>query len=289
MAKNMILLDGKAVSQKILKELKFKIDTYIDIGSRVPRLDIIIVGEDYASKKYVSMKEKKALELGIKVVVHECKTNMQEKEITQLIEKLNNDNRVDGLMVQLPLPKNFNTADILERISPRKDVDGLTSSNLGKLFKNDKKAIAPATAKGVLKLLEEYEITIEGTNAVVIGRSDIVGLPTAAMLQNSNATVTICHSHSKNLKEIAKDADILVVGIGKAEYIDKSYVKEGSVVVDIGTNLNQGGKLIGDVKFGSVKKVVGYITPVPGGIGPMTIASLLLNLFEIYEKNVKKY
>jgi len=285
----MILLDGKAVSQKILKSLKSQIDGYIDIGSRVPRLDIIIVGDDYASKKYVSMKEKKALELGIKAVVHEFEASTQENEITQLIEKLNSDSRVDGLMVQLPLPKDFNTEEILERISPQKDVDGLTSSNLGKLFKNNEEAIAPATAKGVLKLLEEYEIAIDGMDAVVVGRSEIVGLPTAAMLQNGNATVTICHSHTKNLKDITKNADILVVGIGKAEYIDKSYIKEGAVVVDIGTNLNQEGKLVGDVKFGSVKKIAGYITPVPGGIGPMTIASLLLNLFEIYEKNVKKY
>lgn len=285
----MILLDGRAVSQKILKELKNKIDGYIDIGSRVPRLDIIIIGDDYASKKYVSMKEKRALELGIKTVVHEFDSNTKEEDITELIDKLNSDSRVDGLMVQLPLPKGLETKNILERISPKKDVDGLTSSNLGKLFRNEKDAIAPATARGVLKILEEYEIGIDGVNAVVLGRSEIVGLPTAAMLQNSNATVTICHSHTKNLKDISKNADILVVGIGKAEYIDKAYIKEGAVVIDIGTNLNQEGKLVGDVKFGSVKKVAEYITPVPGGIGPMTIASLLLNLFEIYEKNVKKY
>lgn len=285
----MILLDGKAVSQKILKNLKSQIDRYIDIGSRVPRLDIIIVGDDYASKKYVSMKEKRASELGIKALIHDFDSKVDEEEIVELIDKLNNDSRVDGLMVQLPLPKGFNTQRILEKISPQKDIDGLTSSNLGKLFKNEGDAIAPATAKGVLKLLEEYEIEIDGQSAVVVGRSEIVGLPTAAMLQNNNATVTICHSHTKNLKDITKNADILVVGIGKAEHIDKSYVKEGAVVVDIGTNLNKDGKLVGDVKFGSVKKVAGYITPVPGGIGPMTIASLLLNLFEIYEKNVKKY
>jgi len=285
----MILLDGSAVSQKIIKELKNKIDGYIDIGSRVPRLDIIIVGDDYASKKYVSMKEKRALELGIKAVVHEFSSNTKEEEIRELIEKLNNDNRVDGLMVQLPLPRGIETRRVLDNISPHKDVDGLTSSNLGRLFKNERNAIAPATARGVLKILEEYEIEIEGKNAVVIGRSEIVGLPTAAMLQNSNATVTICHSHTKNLKDISKNADILIVGIGKAEYIDKAYIKDGSVVIDIGTNLNQDGKLVGDVKFGSVKKIAGYITPVPGGIGPMTIASLLLNLFEMYEKNVKKY
>ena len=285
----MILLDGSTISEKKLNIIKGQIKEYIDIGSRTPRLDIILVGEDFGSKKYVGMKQKRAMELGIKCVVHEFESNIKEKEIVELIKKLNSDERVDGLMVQLPLPKAINTDLVLETLDPKKDVDGLTSSNLGKLFKNDPNAIAPATAKGVLEILKEYEIEIEGTNVVVIGRSDIVGLPTAAILQNANATVTVCHSHTKNLKEICKKADILVVGIGKAEYIDKGYVKEGSTVIDIGTNRNLEGKLVGDVKMGSVKKVAKYITPVPGGIGPMTIASLLDNLFEVYKKNVKRF
>jgi len=191
-------------------------------------------------------------------------------------------------MVQLPLPNHIDEKYVLENINPEKDVDGLTSTNLGKLFKNDSTAIAPATAKGIMKLLEDYMIQIEGTNAVVIGRSDIVGLPTAAMLQNENATVTVCHSHTKNLKEICKMADILVVGIGKPEYIDMEYVKEKSIVIDVGTNKNSDGKLVGDVNFNSVKDIVEYITPVPGGVGPMTIACLLDNLMEIYIKNVQK-
>lgn len=285
----MILLDGKTISEKILKGIKSQITGYVNNGSRVPRLDIVLVGDDFGSKKYVGMKQKKALELGIKAVVHEFGVGVSTKEILELIEGLNKDSRVDGLMVQLPLPKGLDTGKILESIDPKKDVDGLTSSNLGKLFKNDPEAIPPATAKGVVTLLSEYDIPIDGINAVVIGRSDIVGLPTAAMLQNSNATVTICHSHTKNLKEISKNADILVVGIGKPEYIDKGYVKENATVIDIGTNQTPEGKLVGDVKFGSVKKIAGYITPVPGGIGPMTIASLLLNLFEIYQKNVKRF
>ncbi len=285
----MILLNGKQLSQKIANTLKSKISVYIDSGSRTPRLDIILVGEDFASKKYVDMKMKRAEEIGIKTVLHKFETNVSTEDIISEIKELNNDSRVDGVMVQLPLPKNIDTNVILESIDCSKDVDGLTSVNLGKLFKNDPSAIAPATAKGILKLLEEYDISIDGSKAVVIGRSDIVGLPTAAVLQNSNATVTVCHSHTKNLKEISKQADILVVGIGRAEYIDKGYVKEGAAVIDVGTNRGKDDKLVGDVKFGSVKKVAEYITPVPGGVGPMTISSLLLNLFEIYERNVKRY
>jgi methylenetetrahydrofolate dehydrogenase (NADP+)/methenyltetrahydrofolate cyclohydrolase len=285
----MIILDGKTLSKKILDTLQSKIEESISVGLRIPRLDIIIVGDDFASKKYVEMKERKALELGVKAVVHRFDSHSSEGDILQLIDKLNRDTLVDGYMIQLPLPKGFDTEKILESIDPRKDVDGLTSSNLGKLFKNDPSAIPPATAKGIVKILQEYNIEIDGTRAVVIGRSDIVGLPTAALLQNSNSTVTVCHSHTKNLKDITKDADILIVAIGKAEYIDEGYIKENAVVVDVGTNQNDDGKLVGDVNFNSVSKVAGYVTPVPGGVGPMTIASLLLNLFEIYTKNVKKY
>lgn len=285
----MIILDGKTLSKKILDTLQSKIEESISVGLRIPRLDIIIVGDDFASKKYVEMKERKALELGVKAVVHRFDSHSSEGDILQLIDKLNRDTLVDGYMIQLPLPKGFDTEKILESIDPRKDVDGLTSSNLGKLFKNDPSAIPPATAKGIVKILQEYNIEIDGTRAVVIGRSDIVGLPTAALLQNSNSTVTVCHSHTKNLKDITKDADILIVAIGKAEYIDEGYIKENAVVVDVGTNQNDDGKLVGDVNFNSVSKIAGYVTPVPGGVGPMTIASLLLNLFEIYTKNVKKY
>lgn len=285
----MIVLDGKTLSQKIFNTLHSQIEESISLGLRIPRLDIIIVGDDFASKKYVEMKEKKALELGIKAVVHRFDSNSKEEEILQLVEKLNMDTLVDGFMIQLPLPENFNTEKILESIDPKKDVDGLTSANLGKLFKNDSSAIPPATAKGILKLLEEYDIQIDGARAVVVGRSDIVGLPTAALLQNANATVTVCHSHTKNIKDITKGADILVVGIGKAEYIDRSYVKEDAVVIDVGTNKDSEDKLVGDVNFNSVSKIAKYITPVPGGVGPMTITSLLLNLFDIYTKNVKRF
>ena len=235
---------------------------------------------------YVNMKEKKALDLGISVNVHNFEKDINENDLVKLINQLNNDKSVDGIMVQLPMPKHINESEVLESILPFKDVDGLTSTNLGKLFKNDSSAIAPATAKGVIKLLDKYDIQIEGKNAVVVGRGDISGLPIAAMLQNRNATITICHSHTQNLKDICKDADILVSSIGRVEYINSEYVKNGNVVIDVGTNRNREGKLVGDVDFNSVKDIAGYITPVPGGVGPMTIACLFDNLIEMYKRNV---
>ena len=282
----MKILDGKQTSLKISENIQKEIQGHINSGKRPPKLDILLVGDDFGSQKYVEMKSKKAQELGIQCEVHRFEEDIQEEELIRLIEELNRNDEIDGVMVQLPLPSHINEKNILEKILPSKDVDGLTSVNLGKLFKNDPTAIAPATAKGILELLKEYEIEIDGKSAVVIGRSDIVGLPTVALLQNENATVTVCHSHTKDLKEVCKRADILVVGIGKAEFIDMEYVKEGSVVIDVGTNKNEEGKLVGDVDFESVKNIVEYITPVPGGVGPMTISCLLSNLLDAYKKNV---
>ena len=282
----MEILDGKYTSSVMLQNLKTEIQKYIQQGKRVPRIDILLVGDDYASRMYVNMKEKKALDLGISVNVHNFEKDINENDLVKLISQLNNDKSVDGIMVQLPMPKHINESEVLESILPFKDVDGLTSTNLGKLFKNDSSAIAPATAKGVIKLLDKYDIQIEGKNAVVVGRGDISGLPIAAMLQNRNATITICHSHTQNLKDICKHADILVSSIGRAEYINSEYVKNGSVVIDVGTNRNSEGKLVGDVDFNSVKDIAGYITPVPGGVGPMTIACLFDNLIEMYKRNV---
>jgi len=282
----MKILDGKYTSSVVLQNLKTEIQKYIQQGKRAPRIDILLVGDDYASQMYVNMKEKKALDLGISVNVHNFEKDINENDLVKLISQLNNDKSVDGIMVQLPMPEHINESEILESILPSKDVDGLTSTNLGKLFKNDSSAIAPATAKGVIKLLDKYNIQIEGKNAVVVGRGDISGLPIAAMLQNRNATITICHSHTQNLKDICKDADILVSSIGRPEYINSEYVKKGIVVIDVGTNRNSEGKLVGDVDFNSVKDIAGYITPVPGGVGPMTIACLFDNLIEMYKRNV---
>jgi len=282
----MEILDGKYTSSVMLQNLKTEIQKYLQEGKRAPRIDIMLVGDDYASQMYVSMKEKKALDLRILVNIHTFDKEILQAQLIKLIKELNNENEVDGIMVQLPMPEHINESEVLESILPSKDVDGLTSTNLGKLFKNDSSAIPPATAKGVIKLLDNYDVQIEGKRAVVIGRGDISGLPIAAMLQNKNATVTICHSHTQGLKDICKDADILVSSIGRAEYINSEYVKNGSVVIDVGTNRNMEGKLVGDVDFNSVKDIAGYITPVPGGVGPMTIACLFDNLIEMYKRNV---
>jgi len=282
----MEILDGKYTSSVMLQNLKTEIQKYLQEGKRAPRIDILLVGDDYASQMYVNMKEKKALDLGILVNIHTFDKEISQAQLIKLIKELNNENEVDGIMVQLPMPEHINESEVLESILPSKDVDGLTSTNLGKLFKNDSSAIPPATAKGVIKLLDNYDIQIEGKRAVVIGRGDISGLPIAAMLQNRNATVTICHSHTQELKDICKDADILVSSIGRAEYINSEYVKNGGVVIDVGTNRNGEGKLVGDVDFNSVKDIAGYITPVPGGVGPMTIACLFDNLIEMYKRNV---
>ena len=282
----MEILDGKYTSSVMLQNLKTEIQKYLQEGKRAPRIDIMLVGDDYASQMYVSMKEKKALDLGIIVNIHKFDKDISQAQLIKLIKELNNENEVDGIMVQLPMPEHINESEVLESILPSKDVDGLTSTNLGKLFKNDSSAIPPATAKGVIKLLNNYNVQIEGKRAIVIGRGDISGLPIAAMLQNRNATVTICHSHTQGLKDICKDADILVSSIGRAEYINSEYVKNGGVVIDVGTNRNSEGKLVGDVDFNSVKDIAGYITPVPGGVGPMTIACLFDNLIEMYKRNV---
>lgn len=282
----MRILDGRQTSLKISTSVKEEVSKYISEGKRVPRLDVLLVGDDFGSSKYVGMKSKKAKELGIQCEVHRYGEDVQKDELISKILELNEETLVDGIMVQLPLPKHINENEILEYILPSKDVDGLTSVNLGKLFKNDPTAIPAATARGVMELLKEYEIQVEGKNAVVINRSSIVGLPIVALLQNENATVTICHSYTQNLKDICKCADILVVGIGKAEYITSEYIKQGSTVIDVGINRNSEGKLVGDVDYSSVKEICEYITPVPGGVGPMTIVSLFSNLFNTYKNNV---
>jgi methylenetetrahydrofolate dehydrogenase (NADP+)/methenyltetrahydrofolate cyclohydrolase len=286
-----MILDGKTTSEEMLDNMKVEISSLLDQGNRIPRLDIVIIGHDYASEKYVSMKEKQGSKLGIKIVVHRFEDNVDDSEVKSLIEKLNQDSLVDGIMVQLPLPKvskTFNTKDILETIEISKDVDGLTYSSLGSVWV-ERESIGPATPTGIIKLLDEYDIDLTGKSAVVVGRSKIVGLPLAGMLARRDATVTIAHSKSENLQDICKSADILAIGIGKPKYINRDYIKRDAVVIDIGINRDYDGNLVGDVDFDDVKDLCSYITPVPGGVGPMTIASLFFNLIRVYKRNVKKY
>ena len=277
----MQLLDGKIIAQKILDNLKLELEKY----SNKPRLDIILVGDDVTSLQYDEMKQKTAAKIGINGEIHHLPQSSTTDEVLSIVEKLNNDDQVTAFMIQLPLPAQINTSEVLNAIDSKKDADGLTAFNLGLLFQKDKNAIASATALGVAKLLDGYNIDISGKNTVIIGRSHFIGLPLSALLLGKNSTITICHTYTKNLQNICKNADVLITCTGKHKLINKDFVKDGAVVIDIGLSPHpETGKLVGDVDFDQVSQVASFITPVPGGVGPMTIASLLANTVEIFKK-----
>ena len=273
------IIDGKSSSIKIKEELK----AYVDSLGEKPGLVVIQVGDNPASNTYVKNKKLAAEYIGINFFHYKYEENTSEEELINKIKELNNDNSVDGIIVQLPLPKGFNETKIINYIDPNKDVDGLTELNAGKLVNNED-CLSSCTPTGIMKLLEMYNVEIEGKNAVVVGRSILVGKPIATMLLNKNATVTICHSKTKNLKEITKNADILVVATGHINTITDDMVNENSVVIDVGINRNQENKLCGDVDFNNIKDKVKLITPVPGGVGPMTVAMLNYNVIKSYKK-----
>ncbi len=258
------ILDGKKLRDKILEELKVKIDRF----EIKPTLVVILVGDNPASKIYVNNKKKTAEKLGINSEIINYPSNVSEKEILDKIEELNNDENVTAILVQLPLPEHISKENIMNKISPSKDVDGFTPYNFGKLFSGEIPAVYPCTPKGILLLLDEYGIALDGQHVVVVGRSNIVGRPLAQMLLNRNATVTVCHSHTKNLAQITKTADILISAVGK-NIIEGEMLKSGCVVVDVGIFKDNDGKTRGDVDFENASKVASYITPVPGGVGPM--------------------
>lgn len=281
----MTILDGRKLSQTILKGLTRSI---LETNGCQPRLDIILVGNDPASFKYVEHKNKKAKEVGITGEIHHFANFAKTDEIVSKIQELNSNPQVNGIMVQLPLPPQINQARVLNTINFQKDVDGLTAVNLGLLFQNHTHAFTPATPFGIIKLLKEYNFDFTGKNAVIIGRSPIVGIPLCALLLKENATVIICHSHTKNIKEITKNADLLITAIGKPNFINFEFIKPGAAIIDVSTNINQvSGKLTGDIDFDSVSPLVSLISPVPGGVGPMTIASLLENTFTAWKRQNK--
>ena len=273
----MIKLDGKKISEKILEEVKSNVEKL----KIKPHLVVILVGEDPASKIYVKNKQKAADKVGIESTVLELPSTITEEELLSHIYKYNNDSKITGILVQLPLPDHIDKNKIVMAISPKKDVDGFTPENVGKLAIGIEPYFYPATPQGILMLLDEYNINIEGANAVVIGRSNIVGKPMAQMLLKRNATVTNCHSLTKDLEEKIKTADIVVSAVGK-KIVRCKMVNKNSVVVDVGIFRNINGQLTGDVDFDYISDSVGYITPVPGGVGPMTIASLMYNASKIY-------
>lgn len=272
------IIDGKLISKQIKDELKGKVESLKSEGKEVC-LAVIQVGCDPASTVYVGNKKKACEYIGIKSIAYELPEETTEEELLGIISKLNNDDNVHGILVQLPVPKHINEEHIINAISPAKDVDGFHPASVGALSIG-KKGFVSCTPAGIIQLLKRSGIEIEGKDCVVIGRSNIVGKPMAMLLLRENGTVTVCHSKTKNLKEVCKRADILVVAIGKPKMIDASYVKEGATVIDVGIHRNENGKLCGDVDYDAVEPVAGAITPVPGGVGPMTIAMLMNNCVE---------
>jgi methylenetetrahydrofolate dehydrogenase (NADP+)/methenyltetrahydrofolate cyclohydrolase len=277
----MKLIDGKMISSQIKDELKDKV---VELKARgiEPCLAVVQVGEDPASCVYVRNKKNACEYIGIKSVSHELPESTTEDELLELVDKLNEDVAINGILVQLPLPNHINEEKILNRISPLKDVDGFHPMSVGALSIG-KKGFVSCTPAGIIELLKRSDIEIEGKECVVLGRSNIVGKPISMLLLRENGTVTVCHSRTVNLKEVTKRADILVVAIGKPKFITKEYIKEGATVIDVGIHRNEDGKLCGDVDFDDVKDIVGAITPVPGGVGPMTIAMLMKNCVESVE------
>ena len=272
------LIDGKKISKDIKDETKEKVAALLEKGIETS-LAVILVGNDPASSVYVANKKKACEYTGIRSLSYELPEETTEEELLKLIDKLNADKTVNGILVQLPLPKHINEDAVIKRISPDKDVDGFHPESVGRLSIGER-GFQSCTPAGVIQLLKRSDVKIEGAECVVVGRSNIVGKPMAMLLIRENGTVTVCHSRTKDLREVTKRADILVVAIGKPEFIDASYVKEGAVVIDVGIHRKGEKKLCGDVDFASVEPVCSKITPVPGGVGPMTIAMLMNNCYE---------
>lgn len=269
------LLDGKSLAASIRSDLKQKVETLVQRGVR-PGLAVILAGEDAASRVYVRNKTLAAGEIGVRSELHEFDNRVSEATLLAKIAALNENPAVHSILVQLPLPKHLDAARMLEAVSPAKDVDGFHEANLGALLAG-RPGVVPCTPAGVIRLLEKFEIPLAGRRAVVIGRSNIVGKPLALLLLQKDASVTICHSKSKDLAEIARQADILVAAVGRAKLVGREMVKPGACVIDVGVNRLPDGKLAGDVDFEAVNETAGWITPVPGGVGPMTVAMLLEN------------
>lgn len=277
-----VILDGKLTSAKVRQRIKAEVDALPE-GARRPGLAVVIVGDDPASHVYVRNKKKGCEEVGFLSREYALPESTTEEELIALVEELNGDSEIDGILVQLPLPRHLDDKKVIEHIDPSKDVDAFSYHNVGRITVGDYDFL-PCTPAGVMELLHEYNIDVSGKNAVVVGRSNIVGKPQALLLLQANATVTVAHSKTQNLAEVTRGADILVVAIGKAKFVTADMVKEGAVVIDVGMDRDENGKLCGDVDFEGVCEKASYITPVPGGVGPMTITELLKNTLTSYKR-----
>jgi methylenetetrahydrofolate dehydrogenase (NADP+)/methenyltetrahydrofolate cyclohydrolase len=276
-----MIISGKELSDELRSEIVERVKVIKNIYDVAPHLAVIIVGDDPASQSYVKGKSKACDEVGITNTTIQLPSDVSQQDLIQTIDELNKNSKIDGILVQLPLPSHIDEASVMNYINPLKDVDGFHPVNVDGLY-TGKKCIKPCTPSGIIKLLKKAKVEIEGKNVVVLGRSNIVGLPVAKMLLDENATVTVCHSKTKNLKEITSQADILIVAIGKPKFVTADMVKDGAVVIDVGVN-RVDGKLVGDVDFDNVEHKTSVITPVPGGVGPMTITCLLENTIECFK------
>jgi len=283
----MILLDGKALSEKIKEEVKVEVAQLVEEKHITPGLAVILVGNDAASATYVASKAKSCKNAGIYSVVHEMPETITQEELLETIARMNENPKLDGILVQLPLPKHIDTTVVLEAINPLKDVDGFHPYNVGRMVSN-LDAFLPATPFGVMRMFEEYGIELSGKNVVVIGSSDIVGKPMASLLINAKATVTVCNSRTKNLKAHTLAADIVVIAVGVPFLLKEDMVKDGAVVIDVGINRLETGKLVGDADFEGLKNKCSHLTPVPGGVGPMTIGMLLKNTIKAAKLREKR-
>ena len=276
-------IDGKAISAQIREEIKAETAAFVAERGYAPGLAVVIVGEDPASQVYVRNKALACEQVGFYSEVHRLPAETKQEELNALVDRLNADEKIHGILVQLPLPKHLDETEVLLRIDPSKDVDAFHPYNVGKIMIGDYDFL-PCTPAGVMALLERSGIDPAGKNCVVIGRSNIVGKPMAMLLLHANGTVTVCHSRTKNLSEVTREADILVVAIGRADFVGADMVKPGAVVIDVGMNRREDGKLTGDVNFAEVEPIASAITPVPGGVGPMTITMLLQNTLTAAKK-----
>ena len=281
------IIDGKAISASERQNIKNETEQFIAENGYAPGLAVIIVGENPASKVYVRNKHKACGEVGFLSRVYELPEETTQEQLLTLVKELNNDNQIHGILVQLPLPRHLNEDEVIASINPEKDVDAFHVQNVGKIMLGEYDFL-PCTPAGIMVLLRESGIEISGKECVVIGRSNIVGKPMAMLMLHANATVTVCHSRTRDLAEVTKRADILIVAIGKAKFVTADMVKEGAVVIDVGMDRDENGKLCGDVDFDSVSRVASAITPVPGGVGPMTITMLLRNTLTAAKKLNKK-
>lgn len=278
------IIDGTSVAKQIRIQLKERVASFHMRAQRAPGLAVVLVGDDPASQVYVRMKERACEEVGIRSERHNVSAHATAEEILRIVKQCANDPKVDGVLMQLPLPDGIDPDPILEAIPPHKDVDGFHPYNVG-LLTIKGAGMIPCTAAGVMKLIETTGVSVAGKKAVVIGRSTIVGKPTALLLLQQHATVTICHSRTQNLAETVREADIVIAAVGRPEFVQGDWIKPGAVVIDVGINRGDDGKLLGDVAFDAAQQVAGYITPVPGGVGPMTVAMLMENTVQAAEHN----